>query len=646
MIKIALRTAFLIAMSSTAFVKNAFSQASVEPWGNMEGIRVEGELFEFETSLRVVGADWSQIRQSAKEVQDPRYQREGKKQIINSNLDSVYFREVVEDTDIGMANVTVQFTAKADTNITGAFFCVTVPQQPYKNSTIKIAGHENISFTNIRAAQAPLSLSTKDILIEAADRQLRVQTDEPTKVFIRKNNQQQLDVYFLVLAGKLAIGQSAEKTFSLKATGKVDKSPVALTLDPLKLGRPFDGLGGNFRLQNPQTDPQVIEYSLKHLNVRWGRVEMPWRFWQGEESTDPLAAAKTGPLHPRVEAAMKMAQELDKKGIPVILSNWSAPDWAIKGPFHNRPVNGVWGNPLNEEKMDKIYQSIADYIQYMKENYGVEATFFSFNESDLGINVRQTPEEHAQLIKGLGAYLESRGLKTKLLLGDNSDANTFDFIKVAMNDPEALPYIGAISFHSWRGWADTTLTKWANAAKELNRPLIVGEGSIDAAAWRYPEIFEEPIYAMEEINLYIRILAICQPLSILQWQLTADYSPLAGGGIFGNQEPLRPTRRFWNLKQLSTTPENSRVIAINSDKENVTCAALRQTEKGIYTIHLVNNGPTRTTTITGLPREVKGLQLFVTDGTRENEKEQMIPVSKGKAHFTLNKVSYVTLISQ
>ena len=43
---------------------------------------------------------------------------------------------------------------------------------------------------------------------------------------------------------------------------------------------------------------------------------------------------------------------------------------------------------------------------------------FSFNEIDLGINVRQTAREHAELIKTLGAHFASRGLATKLALGD------------------------------------------------------------------------------------------------------------------------------------------------------------------------------------------------------------------------------------
>ena len=112
--------------------------------------------------------------------------------------------------------------------------------------------------------------------------------------------------------------------------------------------------------------------------------------------------------------------------------------------------------------------------------------------------------------------------------------------------------LGAVSFPSWRGCSDQILAGWRDAARTLN--VLVGEWSTDAAPWRYPRIFSEQSFALHEISPHTRILAISQPKSILQWQLTADYSLLAGGGICGDNGPLRPTQRFWNLKQLASTP--------------------------------------------------------------------------------------------
>jgi len=269
---------------------------------------------------------------------------------------------------------------------------------------------------------------------------------------------------------------------------------------------------------------------------------------------------------------------------------------------------------------------------------------FTFNESDLGINVRQTAREHAELIKTLGPYFASRGLATKLALGDTSDANPIDFIKPAMKDPEAVKYIGAVDFHSWRGCTDEILAQWGAAARELNVPLLVGEGSTDAAAYRYPQIFFEQSFALYEINLYTRILAIAQPKSILQWQLTADYSPLAGGGIFGDSGPLRPTQRFWNMKQLASTPPRSFALPVKCGKPGLTCAAFGNIAEGAYTLHIVNNGGARPATVTGLPAELKQLRIWVTDTKRGMQEGERIPVKDGKAEFSLDATSYTTLV--
>ena len=305
---------------------------------------------------------------------------------------------------------------------------------------------------------------------------------------------------------------------------------------------------------------------------------------------------------------------------------------------------GLRGNPLNPEKMDRIKESIADYLVFLKEKYGVEAAMFSFNESDLGINVRQTPREHMELIKTLGPYFASRGLATKLALGDTSDANPIDFIKPAMKDPEAVKYIAAVDFHSWRGCTDDILAQWRDAARALNVPLLVAEGSTDAAAYRYPQIFQERSFALYEINLYTRILALAQPKSVLQWQLTADYSILAGGGIFGDKGPLRPTQRYWNLKQLASTPPRSFALPVTCKRPGITCAALGNIAEGVYTLHVVNNGAGRPATVTGLPAGVKQLRIWVTDDQRGMQEGERIPVSDGKAQFALEPMSYTTLI--
>lgn len=641
---------------SGGFNKIALGQAYVTPWGNLKGIRIDGQLMKFNTSLCAAGSGWSDLTQTAKERQRPKYTRENGKQMISTGLGTLDFMESIEDTGRGLARIDVKVTAKSDTNIAGAWFRIDLPADKYSGGTIRLSGQPASVDSQISLAAGHtgnkngyLNTTVRSVRFVSADRQLAVTFTRPTQIIVKNNSDEtaprsDIRVYITLVSGNVAQGRSVEKTFTLEAGGKPDKRPVTLTLNTSQPGRKFAGIGGNFRLQNPKVDPEVIKYNLNHLRVAWGRVELPWYLWQPKENVDPIAEAKAGKLNPRVRAAMEMAQKLSKRGIPVILSAWFPPAWAVQGKVHFRPVNGVWGNALNPDKIQEIYKSIGDYIAYLKEHYGVEVSMFSFNESDLGINVRQTGREHDRLIKGLGAYLVSRGLKTKLLLGDTSDANAFDFIKPAMADPAARPYMGAVDFHAWRGWADTTLNKWATAAKKLNLPLIVAEGGINAAAYRNPDIFTQPDFALHETNIYLRILKICQPLAILQWQLTSDYSLLAGGGVYGNNdEPLHPTRRFWDMKQLASTPKDALFMPITSNRSDVTCVALGENDKGIYTIHLLNNGTTRQVTLTGLPDGVKKLNIYVTDSKRNMKEGKPVNVSNGKARFTLDATSFTTL---
>ncbi|MVN20504.1 glycoside hydrolase [Mucilaginibacter arboris] len=640
------KTFLLFLLFSGFFIQKTHAQTEVMPWGNITGIRVDGQLMEFESRLSVVGKDGIKTASTGKERQRPKYTREGNTQIVATKIDSLYFTEKVEDLSRGKTSVDIQLTANADTALTGTYFALMLPAG-YANGSVQVNGSAAIPLsTLVKGDQSQANTSAKTIRLVSAKQQLLLTLDGNASFIIKKNAKSgNYEVYLPIQTGAVQKGQNFHKTFSIEASGEVDKLPIALSLNTAKQGREFAGFGGNFRIQNPKLDPQVIDYSLQNLRVAWGRVEMPWRFWQPEKNVDPTTAAQGGKLDVHVQQAMEMAQRLGKMNIPVILTAWAPPAWAIVGKPNFRPVNGIWGNPLDKTQTPEIYKSITDYILYLKQHYGVEVADFSFNESDLGINIRQTGEEHAELIKGLGAYFASKGLKTKLLLGDNSDATSYAFIYPAMKDPATKPYIGAVSFHSWRGWETEILQKWADAAAELNLPLIVGEGSTDAAAYNYPAVFAEPTYALQEINLYVRLLAICQPLTILQWQLTADYSPLAGGGIFGDNGPLRPTQRFWNLKQLSSTPKNVYAMPITANRPNVSCAALGNNATGVYSIHLVNNGTTRQVILTGLAEKVKALKMFVTDQKRAMNQEKSIAVTNGKAIFNLGSQTYTTLVT-
>jgi hypothetical protein len=601
------------------------AQPELEPWGNLTGIRIEGQLFDLATCIRVIDGDGHELV-TAKERQNPHYSQVSKGWVVRTNLDSNYFTEMVSDAGMGTAYISVDYRPHADMRLRKIYFSIDLPKGFAThgiNEWMDPATHRKLSFRWV-----PPTTDSVWLEQETLDNHIRVNVPMKTGSVNK------------AIAVELMV-------FTITASGPIDRRPVDVLLSTTTPGRAFDGVGGNFRIQNTKLDPPVIDYCLKNLRVAWGRVELPWRQWQPVKNSDPLDSARAGRMSPAVQRAMEMAHVLGEKNIPFILSAWFPPDWAIVGPVRFQPgPDHVWGNALNHDVDTAIYKSIADYIVYLKEQDSVEPKYFSFNESDLGINVRQTAGEHDALIKGLGAYFASRGLGTRVLLGDNSDATTWPFIDVAMQDGATRRWMGAVSFHSWRGWDTVTLKKWADAATTLRLPLLVAEGSIDAAAWHYPDIFKEPSYALKEIGLYTRLLAICQPLSILQWQLTSDYSLLAGGGIFGDTGLLRPTQRFYNLKQLSMTPPGLFAMPVSCDRPDITVAALGDKTKKLYVLHMVNDAATRDVVLTGLPEGVKKLAIYTTNQIVSVKEGEPVRVLNGQARFTLPARSFVTLISR
>jgi hypothetical protein len=289
-----------------------------------------------------------------------------------------------------------------------------------------------------------------------------------------------------------------------------------------------------------------------------------------------------------------------------------------------------------------MYKGIISYIQYMKKNFGAEPVLFSFNESDQGINVRVSPEEHRVLTKELGAQFVAAGLATRMLLGDtgNPSSRPPNYIDTTLADPEAMKYVGAVSYHSWTGGSDQVLRYWGEAAQRF-KLLMIAEGGTDPASYSHRSLFLEPWYALDEINLYMRCMALSRPVSILHWQLTDDYSILAGGR---NGQPLQPTQRFFSLKQLNLTPPEAPSLGITSDGARLTVAAYGDATHG-YAIHLVNIGTTRTVTISGLPAGLTQLYPTVTDGARNMQALAAVAVSGGGAQIKLDGQSFVTLTS-
>jgi len=279
---------------------------------------------------------------------------------------------------------------------------------------------------------------------------------------------------------------------------------------------------------------------------------------------------------------------------------------------------------------------------YAREHYGVEPKYFSLNETDIGITIHLTPAQYRDAIKRIGACLVSKGISTRILLGDVSKPPPVDFITPASVDSEAMKYVGAISYHSWNGATPEQLAAWHAAAQRLNLPLFVAEGGTDSDAYRYPHVFSYSWYAIDEAAMYLDVLSNSQPASILPWEMTPDYGLEDFQGVVAH-----PSGRFWCLKQLSaSTVAGSTELRLTCDQPAIHAAALLDPSGTGCCVHLVNTGASREIGISGIPGGINTLESYVTDQNREFARTDSVAVNGGIAGLQLPALSFVTLTSQ
>jgi O-glycosyl hydrolase len=279
-----------------------------------------------------------------------------------------------------------------------------------------------------------------------------------------------------------------------------------------------------------------------------------------------------------------------------------------------------------------------------KENVGAEPAVFSFNESNLGINVLMSPEDHRDMLKRLGAHFKSLGLTTKLLVGDANEPRAVDYVNAALADPEAMKYVGMVSYHSWNGGTDEQLVGWRDHARRAGVPLIVAEAGTDPDAHQYRNIISERWYAVEEAENNLRCLTLSQPVSIMHWQLTPDYGMVSPGK--NESDPIQPSRRWWQFKQLADlSPVKSAIFPARCDRSAITVAALGDARRGASVVHLSNVGAERKAIIVGLPAGEKQFRLYVTDAERDMKELDPLNADTGTVELTVPAQSFVTLVA-
>ncbi len=186
-------------------------------------------------------------------------------------------------------------------------------------------------------------------------------------------------------------GTTATINTGLRFTDNSVAAPARLTLDSSQIRYRFQGFGGNYCWDNRSP---IAAYTLKNLKVSWARVAIKLVQWDKERDNPG----------PELRADFEMMRNLQRMGVPFVASVWTLPE-RFYADAYEKPASAP-ARVIDPLKWDQLFDLIVDYLAYAKREYGAEPDLFSFNESNIGINVVMTPEAHAAAIKRIGTRLQ------------------------------------------------------------------------------------------------------------------------------------------------------------------------------------------------------------------------------------------------
>lgn len=369
---------------------------------------------------------------------------------------------------------------------------------------------------------------------------------------------------------------------SLAYTAQPAPQSARVTIDARRPTHRFGGFGANYCWVN--TSP-AVDYTLEHLRSTWLRFELKFAPWIAERH-DP------GPL---LRRDFELMQRAERAGTPWIVSVWRLPeDFYVPREGGGSPLGH--GRRIATARWPDFLEGIGSFLLHVKEVYGAEPDLFSFNEPDLGVDIVFSPEEHRDATRMIGEHFARLGLKTKLLLGDT--ANPRDrhlYVLPTAADPEALQYVGALSFHSWMGASPEQYDAWGDVAEWLQLPLFVGEAGMDPGAYRN-RTYDSYSYGLREMKDHFDFVRFARPQVSLYWQFTNDYGLVR----VGPDGTVEPTGRFHLMRHLNNlTPAPANAFATASNQPDIHALAFAAGET--WVVHVLNLGPAGTLHLEGLP---------------------------------------------
>ena len=410
---------------------------------------------------------------------------------------------------------------------------------------------------------------------------------------------------------------------------------IKVNVYPEILKQKIQSIGGNYCQANYTNNAwdAIGEATLKDFKPSHVRLALPLEFRGVEYS------AYKGSKIVEQPAVISLLETMKRMKTEFGVSNFTISVWRV--------ANELVANPEKEsqrrikpEKYDELIDQLEAFLLTAKNKYGVEADYFSFNESDGGYQVIFSPAETIAFFKKAGERFRKAGLKTRFLWADTAQTKgTIEFATMIAADSTIWKYIGPLCFHSW--WSekipDSEFERIANYAKAWNKPVWCSELGFDAMSWKIKGMNESWDYAFRFAKISHRMMKYAEVEVSLYWTWQNNYAIMSADTKtkYPSYYVTRHYTDFLNsgtqiLHSITSDPEILAICGINSQGKNV-----------VQIINLKNaKVPVEINGITG----VLSKSVTTTESNNWQENGIQVKTSKGKNLAELQPLSVNTLI--
>lgn len=538
----------------------------------------------------------------------------------------------------------ISATAAQSNACAGVFFILHLPAARFAGGQVVAAG-QLLRIPVVRAMPYVIGrVPGGAVMLQAPGDNGSIRLRTPTNVtLLVQDNRRWSDEFACIVPlvlGPLAPGQTVTATLTATGAGHARTPPMEVDLDTAHVRYRFDGFGGNYCYG--------LQGALAHtvfntIRPAWARVQMRLDELKRPRSTrdaehaflQQLAVAdKTGS---ELQMGLAFQALLATNHVPCLMSLWRAPAWMYTDGEAQQS-----GNVLRDDAWPYLAAAATAYLRYARDHGGVEPEAFSINEPNYGASIVVAATNYAASVRLLGDAFRRAGLRTRLVLGDVSNARdaALAYLEPVLADPVALGQVGWVGFHSWGGATPDEYAAWGALADRLRLPLVVAEAGVD------PEWVHAPIqrhdYAMSELAQYFALLTQARPQVVLLWEHTDNYPIL----VRDADRRLLTTARWGFQKQwCGYSPRGS--LAVGCDllvgEQSGACAFTHGENGAGLTLHLGNWDGMRVCHINGLPPALTSLNVIQTTRDHHAQPAGIVRPHEGELRLELPAESMTTL---